>query len=233
MYIAAIALASACSEEVEPYRSEPAVKLRFFNIDSLTKTNTAIAAIDAEVALLNTENATLTTQLNTLNTRLSELDGLIASGRDDLVPERASVASEIETVTERLVAIGDSLDTWNVEKAQLTKVVGAINSGKVLLRRIEADGKTLEFTDSATVFLLPLNMNTTAQVYYLELGNRRDSLELTYNVKEELTERSYIRLLATDIERTEGKYSYDSVAVYCKSLPQPCSSNETTINIYF
>ena len=231
--IAAVALASSCDDEVEPYRNEPAVKIRFFNIDSLTKINTSIAAIDAEIALLNTENAALTTELSTLNTRLTELDGLIADGREDLAPERASVASEIAIVTERQVVIRASLDAWNAEKAQLTKVVGTINSGRVLLKKIEAEGKTLEFTDSATTFSLPLNMNTTSQVYYLEVGSRRDSLELTYNVAEELTERSYIKLVGTNIERTEGKYSYDSVTVYCKSLPEPCSGNETTINVYF
>lgn len=214
------------------YSREPAVKLRFFNMDSLLKLNDSIRNIDTLTKYLNIDRTAVVAQLNTLQDSLSTLDELIAGGREDLGEARASVADQIAAHTSQQEAIGSSLASLNTEKTRLAQVVAVINSGKVLLREIEANGRTITFEDSATSFALPLNMNTTSQVYYLEVANRRDTLELTYAVEEDLNERSFIRLIATHIQKTEN-HSFDSVNVHCKSMPEPCSSDETTVNVYF
>jgi hypothetical protein len=76
-------------------------------------------------------------------------------------------------------------------------------------------------------------MNATSQVYYFEIDGKVDSLELVYSFVEELTAKSYTRLIGTNIERTDNKFSFDSVKVHCKAQPDPCLSTKTTINVYF
>ena len=229
--IAAV-LYMSCTEEVEPFSNEPAVKLRFFNMDSLAKVNASIGQIDTLTKYLNVDNNSLTSQLRVLGDSLSELNELIAGGREDLGEARASVENQVAIFTAQLTTVQYSLDSLSNERASLSKIVALINSGKTLLKKVEAGDRTISFSDSATTFALPLNMNTETQVYYLEVGDRRDSLELAYSVEEELTERSYIKLVANNVRLT-GNHSYDSAAVYCQSLPDPCRSNETTINLYF
>lgn len=222
----------SCTEEIEPFSHEPAVKLRFFNVDSLAKVNSSISQIDTLTKYLNVDKNSLATQLRVLNDSLSELNELIAAGREDLGEAHASVESQVADFTTQQASVQASLDSLSNKRASLTKIVALINSGKTLLKKAEAEGRSISFTDSATTFALPLNMNTETQIYYLEVGDRRDTLELTYTVEEELTERSFIKLVANNVELT-GNHSYDSATVYCRSLPDPCRSNETTINIYF
>lgn len=201
-------------------------------MDSLVKVNSSIRQIDTLTKYLNIDNNLLATQLRVLNDSLSELNELIAGGREDLGEAHASVENQVATFTTQQTAVQASLDSLGNERASLTKIVALINSGKTLLKKVEAEGRSISFTDSATTFALPLNMNTETQVYYLEVGDRRDTLELAYTVEEELTERSFIKLVANNVQLTEN-HSYDSATVYCNSLPDPCRSNETTINLYF
>lgn len=226
------ALLFSCLEEPEPYTDEPAVAVKFFNIDSLNKTTAQSAAIDVSLAALNTTKTTATAALKVLTDSLTEINTLIAAGSTDLDDEKASVETQITGAQAEIATLTTDIATLTAEKTRLTKIIATINRGEVLLSRIAANGNQITYTDSAAIWYLPLNMNTSSQVYYITLGSRTDSLELTYGLAEELTERNYIKLIGTGIART-ANYSFDSVVVYCPSLPEPCTSNETTVNIYF
>jgi SMC interacting uncharacterized protein involved in chromosome segregation len=223
----------SCLREVEPYEKEPAVKVRFFNIDSLQKINSAIAAIDTAVKHLTTEKTALTTQLSALNTSLTSLNKQITEGNNDLIPERDSVQAAIAEAKARQTEITTEQAALAAAKASLTKTAAVINKGTILITSITANGNKVSYSDSASTFSLPLNMNATSQVYYFEIDGKVDSLELVYSFVEELTAKSYTRLIGTNIERTDDKFSFDSVKVYCKALPDPCLSTKTTINVYF
>jgi SMC interacting uncharacterized protein involved in chromosome segregation len=223
----------SCLGEVEPYEKEPAVKVRFFNIDSLQKINSAIAAIDTAVKHLTTEKTALTTQLSALNTSLTSLNKQITEGNNDLIPERDSVQAAIAEAKARQTEITTEQAALAAAKASLTKTAAVINKGTILITSITANGNKVSYSDSASTFSLPLNMNATSQVYYFEIDGKVDSLELVYSFVEELTAKSYTRLIGTNIERTDDKFSFDSVKVYCKALPDPCLSTKTTINVYF
>lgn len=222
----------SCLEEVEPYGVEPSVKVRFFNIDSLTKINEAIAQVDTLTKHLNAEKTALATSLSALNASLANLNQQITDGMTELIPERDAVQAQITEATDRRAAIDVEVAALASSKAPLSKAVAAINSGDILLNRIIANGNEISFEDSATVFRLPLNMGANSQVYYFDIAGKTDSLELTYDFVEEVTSKSYIRLTGVNVLATE-KFSFDSVQVYCRSLPDPCPSNETTVNVYF
>ncbi len=221
----------SCFGEVDPYQKEPAVKVRFFNIDSLTKLNTAIADIDTTTKYLNAEKTSLTTEISSLNAALTSLNAQIEEGNNGLIAERDAIQLQITEKTGRNQEVNTELATLDTDKVALNRVKSIINSGRIYVSKIVANGNETVFEDSATVFSLPLNMNATSQVYYIEIGGKMDSLELTYAVSEQLTSRSYFRLIGNNIERTE-KYSFDSVQVFCNALPDPCISTSTTINVY-
>lgn len=222
----------SCLEEVEPYGNEPSVKVRFFNIDSLTKINSAIAEVDTLTKHLNAEKAALATSLSALDASLATLNQQITEGITELIPERDAVQAQITEATDRRAAIDVEVAALASSKAPLAKAVTSINRGDILLSRIIANGNEISFQDSATVFRLPLNMSTNSQVYYFDIAGKTDSLELRYDFVEEVTARSYIRLIGVNLVATE-RYSFDSVQVYCRSQPEPCPSNETTVNVYF
>ncbi|MEQ8414076.1 MAG: hypothetical protein RIF36_04335 [Imperialibacter sp.] len=223
----------SCLGEVEPYEKEPAVKVRFFNIDSLQKINSAIAAIDTAVKHLTAEKTALTTQLSALNTSLTSLNKQITEGNNDLIPERDSVQAAIAEARARQTEITTEQAALAAAKTPLTKTAAAINKGTILISSITANGNKVSYSDSANTFSLPLNMNASSQVYYFEIAGKVDSMELTYSFVEDLTAKSYTRLIGTNIERTDDKFSFDSVKVYCKALPDPCLSTKTTVNVYF
>lgn len=226
------ALLFSCLEEPEPYTNEPAVAVKFFNIDSLNKSTAQSATVDVLLTGLNTTKTTATATLKVLTDSLTAINTLIAAGSTNLDDEKASVETQITGAQAEIATLTTDIATLTAEKALLTKAISTINRGEVLVSSIRANGNTITYTDSADIWYLPLNMNAGRQVYYLTIGSRTDSLELTYGVAEELTERKYIKLIGTGIDRT-ANYSFDSVVVYCPSLPEPCTSNETTVNIYF
>ncbi len=207
--------------------SEPTIDLVFINTDSLNQLNDSTNAI----SVLNTGITASLTQISDTLTFLSDSLGKINTAIDMgelLETEKAAIESAIETYTNqesmltREKAVNDSL------VLVMNGVKSIINSGLVSVQDITIveNGNQQLFTDSASLYTVPLSFDKSFTQYALTISGNRYSFQVDYEIRQELDVRRNVRLKADNITVIDHTFlSFDDCEI--------CTDGNATFTFHF
>lgn len=144
-------------------------------ISNLALVDTALAQLQADAALINAANVTLDSLLDSLNAR-------IARGMVELREDSMATANKIEANNQTLASNTESQTSLSTDRTTLTSTISTIQSGNVLVNTVTnlITGTALTFTDSATVYKLPLDPNLNEMDYGFSIANMNYEITVTY-----------------------------------------------------
>ena len=148
----------ACSEEEEVFVNQPFTSIQLFNMDSLVSTTSMLDDVTDSLLRLDTSLQILDVKLLSISFDIDSLNILIEEGRDDLNDK----VDSLNLVFDECSALQDDLkkndSIYTAISADLTAIITDIESGNILISRIEnsIDGRALTFEDSMTVYELSL-----------------------------------------------------------------------------
>lgn len=221
----------ACSEEEEVFVNQPFTSIQLFNMDSLVSTTSMLDDVTDSLLRLDTSLQILDVKLLSISFDIDSLNILIEEGRDDLNDK----VDSLNLVFDECSALQDDLkkndSIYTAISADLTAIITDIESGNILISRIEnsIDGRALTFEDSMTVYELPLSMNQDSSAYTLFVNEFEFNLILGYERVQALGVKDRIKI------RTEHIFikghTFDSTEIECRSTA--CKDNETLVKLYF
>lgn len=228
-------LLAGCSEceDCDTEVSAPRTSFVFINQTSLNTlepdletVETQLAELVAEASLLNAQVFTLDSLLDSLTARIDR--GVVSITQDSL----DNLNTSIEQMTLDLATNTTEQTTLNTEKSNLESTIATIESGKILVDTVFnlATGTGIIFTDSATVYQLPLDPNFNEITYRFSIADQQYQLSLTYDLTTTLDARRKVRVLAENIQVVTG-YTFSDV----KLLPEEGNRthDETTLQCSF
>lgn len=203
--IISISIASCSESDLEISNLEPGVRVEFINQDSLVKAFDAIDLINTEVALVDDS--------------LGVIDSLILAGAT------VNYENEITTLNETREALLD-------ERSSLNEAISIINSGSVLLEKIESASGEITFKDSATFYRFPLDMTNNQSEYSFSIfGDSTYSFSFSYE-RDTIIDIENILIQVDQFKVDTFSPELDSVTYYpCDTTN--CLSNEVLVTVYF
>lgn len=208
-------LAWGCSdcEECETSVDAPRVSFVFLNQTSLDTLNTNLATIDASLTDLRASATALTASNVTLDSLLDSLTARIERGMVELKDDSIATANKIEANNQLLTSNTESQTSLNTERSTLSTTIATVESGNLVVDTVTnlATGTFQTFTDSATVYKLPLDPNNEAISYAFSIASVEYDLTVTYTTSTSQSARRNILVGAENIAFTTT--SFDSVRV--------------------
>lgn len=222
-----------CEDCGEPLLYDPLVSLIFINQDSADILNDSIDKKKLEISELNTIRNLLSYTIDSLQDSLSTLQDLIDAGEIEYEDEYVIIDNSYTQALAELEirdAQRDTLDSINLDYSTALKL---ILSGKVQVDKavLVENGTIIEYEDSAAIYPMPLLMGTNAQStsYEFEIREKVINVYFDYDIIETINEARVYKRIATNIRVNSPT---DSISVKCVD-PDNCTSNETTVTVYF
>lgn len=200
-------------EECETTVSAPRASFVFINQTALDTLNTNLAEVDmaledlqASAAIVNAANVTLDSLLDSLTAR-------IGRGMIELREDSTATANKIVANNETLATNTAAQTSLNTERTEITSTISTVESGDVLVDTVTnlLTGNALTFTDSATVYQLPLDPNLTEMSYGFSIAAMEYDITVTYVTTTSQNARRNVVVGAESITYTAT--SFDSVRV--------------------
>ncbi len=216
-------------EECETTVSAPRASFVFINQTSLDTFNTNLETIDASLADLQASAAVLNAANVTLDSLLDSLTARIERGMVELRDDSIATANEIVANNQTLTANTEVQTSLNTERASIANTISTIESGDVLVDTVTnlLTGNSLVFTDSSTVYLLPLDPNLTEMSYGFSIASMEYDITVTYVTTTSQNARRNVVVGAESInyttstfnnvlvESTESNNPHGSTILYC------------------
>ena len=196
---------AGCEEnDLEVSGAEPFFKVKFINQDSLTQLNSYI---------------------NLVNGQIKSVDDSL-----NVIEEREENGDETD-YTEEINALNMQKDSLDRQKLLFNNVIETINSGKVQVNRLSAEGGVGEitFSDSLTMFQFPLNSSADISRFFITIGNETDTLTVTYS-REIVVEERIVLVNAYNFNIPD--HTFDDIKI-SQSDSTNYSSNEATAILSF
>jgi len=197
-------LAVACEDsELETDNADPFMRIVFINQDSLEALTELIADIDADIKIIDDS--------------LAVLAPLNENGDFD----------------ENIASLNSQKTTINNEKTDYNTTIAIIRRGSVAVSSInspEGINTIVPPVDSAEVFTVPLNSGADFSNFVISLDGELYNLEATYSRSTIVRQRTVI------VEANNLKVmseDFNDVVPLCKDSAETCTSNETTVTLYF
>ncbi len=182
--IAVLLLLWGCNncEDCESTVSAPRTSFVFINQTSLDTLNTNLTLIDASLNELQTAASILNAENITLDSLLDSLTARISRGMVELRQDSTSTANLLEANTLLLSSNTESQSNLNTERSTLTSAITTIESGNLLVDTVTnlATGNALVFTDSTTIYKLPLDPNLNEMSYEFSIASMTYEITVTY-----------------------------------------------------
>ena len=142
-----------------------------------------------------------------------------------------SFANLIMLLTEERDSLDDNSDSLNAIRIDRNSIVTTINSGNVLVDMITNldNGSDTIFTDSATLYSLPLEVARNEINYEIIIADSIYEVGITYSTDESLTILRDLNIIAFDLDTLF--HTFDSLDITFTNADR--LSNETTFTCYF
>lgn len=216
-------------EECETTVSAPRTSFVFINQTSLDTLNTNLEAVDASLAELQANAAILNAANATLDSLLDSLSARIARGMVELRDDSTATANKIVANNQTLATNTEAQTDLNTERTSIASTISTVESGDVLVDTVTnlLTGNSLVFTDSATVYLLPLDPNLTEISYGFSIASMEYDITVTYTTNTSQNARRNVVVGAESInytastfnevqvESTESNNPHGSTTLYC------------------
>lgn len=210
--------------DCQPVSIEPNIEATFYNIDSLVAVQDSLVIID------------------TLRVVTDSLLFLVdsASRGGEYETEIASIEGFIDGLTDWRSDITDSVfaDTLVYLRSELNVQVTRINTGSNPVNYFELvnTGLSTDY-DSAVIHQFPLFMREEASSLYFEIGEEAFTLDINYDLYDELTADKIVKRRAYILSMTQT--GFDSLFCLCNQIDTvecssvECEAAETSISCYF
>lgn len=202
---------------------EPTVEIIFINADSL-------ASIDSALVEFNRIDSALTANIDSLTVLRDSLQIVVDSiaNGGNLASEEMNLESLISERQLDSTIYADQNVGLDTLATVLNTTRGTINSGLMLIESITLPETTatLNYTDSATSWRVPLSYQKAFSVYELLIDGSTYIIELDYENFTEVDEQRNVLIRAQDIQVIN--HSFDSLNT-CEN----CVDGEATITFYF
>jgi len=210
--------------------SPPNTSFTFVNGKQLSQITQQIADIDTALSKISIQVDTLDNQINTLTDSLNNISEDILAGVDRL-EDSIAVANEIAIKNQSLEVLSDENDSTNNIRTELATIQTTILSGNVLLNSATnvANNQIVTYTDSNTVFALPLNVNENEMEYEFNIDDNQYRINLFYETGQSLNIERELSITAFGLG--VNAHSFDSLSQVCST--NECISNETIFICYF
>lgn len=229
--MALLLLVWGCSEcdECETTVSAPRTSFVFINQTSLDTLNTNLGDLDTSLAELEASAAILNAANVTLDSLLDSLSARIERGMVELRDDSTATANKIEANNQSLTNNTESQTSLNSERSTLTTIISTVESGDLLVDTVTnlTTGNALIFTDSATVYKLPLDPNFNEISYDISIASMAYDITLTYiTTTSQNTRRNVVvgaesinysasTFTEVQVESTESNNPHGSTILYC------------------
>lgn len=222
----------ACNEEEpEVLSNDPLIDIQLFNIDSLTIVNDSLLIVTDSLVVLGDSLLILNDSSVVLTDSISALSVLIEEGQTDLEDQRVLLESILEDFAVSIELLDDQESIVALAELKLDAIVATIESGSVEVSIIEnvLNSQVLNYSDSMTVYELPLSMTADSSMFNLYVSDFVFSLTVGYERTQNLDENDRIEIQASQFKVL--RHSFDSVTVNCKT--SSCIDEDTIIKLYF
>lgn len=225
-------LAWACTEnDDELFMNDPIVDVQVFNIDSLVKVNDTLKVVTDSLSGLTDTLKILNDSSTVLRDSVSALTVLIDGGQTDLEDQKTTLEGILSGFTTTITSLTKSDSILKVSSTHWTSVASTIESGRLLVSVITnaVNSRQITFTDSATVYNLPLSMTVDSSAFVLQVADMNFELTLGYERTQVLDEKERIEVEASGIKVL--RHTFDSTSVNCAT--SSCIDNATVVKLYF
>ena len=204
-----------CSEceECDTSVSAPRAAFVFINQTSLDTLNTQLAVIDTSLAELQANAAVLNAANVTLDSLLDSLSARIARGMVELRVDSTATANKIAANNQTLASNTANQAVFSSERTTLATTITTVENGNLLVDTVTnlTTGNTLIFSDSATVYKLPLDPNLSEMDYGFSIASSDYEITITYLITTSQNARRNVLVGAECIKSTAA--TFDSVRV--------------------
>lgn len=196
---------TGCEEtSLEVGRAEAFFKVKFINRDSLVSLNSHINVVNGQIRAIN--------------------DSLNA------IEQREENGDETD-YSEMIDSLNLKKDSLDAAKIHFNEVIATINSGKIQIDRLTAEGGAgdITFRDSLTLFHFPLNSNADSSQYFVTIEDETDTIMVTYARETVVAERR-VEINAYNFKIID--HTFDDLEI-TQSDSTNLPSNEATATFYF
>lgn len=216
-------------EDCELPVSAPRTSFVFINQTSLDTLTAQLATLDTALSQLATEATVLSLQNTSLDSLLDSLSARIDRGLVELREDSTSTANLIEANNELLASNTESQASLTTERTTLNTTITTIESGNLLVDTVTnlATGNAVIFSDSASVYVLPLDPNFNEMNYAFSILSQAYDLTVTYETTTSQNARRNVLVGAESISfsattfrevqvvSTESNNPHGSTALIC------------------
>jgi hypothetical protein len=207
---------------------EPTIELVFINADSLSKLNDSTDVVNNLNIRLDGLISSLNDTLSSLVDSLEVIDDSIAVG-GQLDAQKLSIEAAILDYSNQRTTLNEKHDVQDSLISVMNSIVSVINSGLVLVSQVEVieTGNLLSYEDSTSSIDLPLSFDGSFYQYSIDIDDETYTLELDYNLVQEIDNKRNVLIRANDIVVTQ--HSFDSL----NACTENCTDGNATYIFYF
>lgn len=190
--------------EPEIFGIEPAVQLKFFNLDSVQQLQNQISNIDS--------------MIKDIDDSLDVLDAMEDQGMGNFDVEQEALNAEKDSLEAVQQHLGSQKRDVENGLIKLDSLIG------------EGGAQSRIFTDTFDAYRFPLNTHADVSRFFIFFNRRSDTLTLFYTRNTLEKEGSIV--IEAILDTTNILHSFDSVSVECRDDAN-CLSDDATLDLYF
>lgn len=189
--------------------SEPTIDLVFINTDSLNQLNDSTEVLNTSNDAISSTLTHIGDTLQFLNDSLRVINDAIEMG-EPLEAAKASIESIIASYSGQQSVFLEEKSMNDSLLAVINNIKILINSGQVLVEDITIveSGNQVLFTDSASLYTVPLSFDKSFTQYSLTIDGEAYGFEVDYEIRQELDARRNVLLKASDITITDHTFLF-------------------------
>ena len=209
-----------------PLKHDPYLAVRFLHLTEQKKEEKLLAKDNQQLAALLKSTNNLSKEIDKQTTELKTLENRIAQGEEELKPQRNMLLlSRDKLLAQQNEQINQTTQLrYNASKRQ--RYIQNIKSGRFALQKLNTNGQTLSFQDSAALYLAPLSMTHRSASLSFESQEGKFDLQLTYENEEILDQK-------------DASTCAPCSNTCCRTASTPCAGNAnvkipaTTTKVYW
>ena len=206
-----------------PVEREPSIQLEFRDQSGLISNSVSLTVVDTLIVASES---------------LDDINARIDDGEQDLENNKLKFEEFIDGLTDLRGTAENLTEALSALRIVLSRQISDQENGLVLIDRLLNVDSNLDsiFQDSAANYSLPLNFTSNLAEYYISINGITDTLELGYDLFDEIDPDHRVLRRAQNIE--VKSHSFDSLVISCDSVNFDCNAGllldkETIMTCYF
>ena len=218
-------------EDCESVVGAPRTSFAFINGTLLAELNDSISVLNDSIVIRTDAISFNDSIITILSDSLDSIKILLDSGLVEFRQDSLLLSDEIAELSDVNISLQSEADSITEISTEVGTEIALVESGSVLVDTITSliQNTSILFTDSASVYSLPLEISSTETPYSFSIDGNQYELNLTYEVRQSLNIEREVTIEAFNVG--VSSHTFDSLFIQCST--SECISNETGIICYF